>query len=45
MWIIIAVILLLGYLVYAYGIFHPITLFQGELKAPHVLYYSFKGPK
>ena len=47
MWILIAiaVIIILAYLVYAYGVFSPMALYQETLQNTTFLYFSWKGPK
>ena len=47
MWVLIAivVIVLLAYLLYAYGVFSPMTLYQETLQNTTLLYFSWKGSK
>lgn len=47
MWILIciAVIAVLAFLVYLHGVFKPISLYDGEIQNPQMLYYSYKGSR
>lgn len=47
MWVLIAIAVsvLLAYLLYAYGIFNPMTLYKETMPNTTLLYFSWKGPK
>jgi len=43
MWIIIIAVLVVTWLIWKYGVFSTVTLYEDTLLKPQILYYSYRG--